>query len=89
MYGPLDAGAAGEEDPLLVTGSNFAPGELRVRFGGVAAAIVCESFTRCAQVGQHCGALSFMPKDALRSGAARRRGSVFWGVRLFFFGLCF
>ena len=60
-----------------------------MRFGGVAAAIVCESFTRCAQVGQHCGALSFMPKDALRSGAARRRGQRLLGRAALFFGLCF
>jgi hypothetical protein len=63
-----------------------------MRFGGVAAAIVCESFTRCAQVGQHCGALSFMPKDALRSGAARRRGQRLLGraalfLIIFYLGL--
>ena len=55
-----------------------------MRFGGVAAAIVCESFTRCAQVGQHCGALSLMPKNALRSGAAAPPRAASLGVLLFF-----
>ena len=57
-----------------------------MRFGGVAAAIVCESFTRCAQVGQHCGALSFMPKDALRSGAAAPPRAASLGAAAFFLG---